>query len=460
MKMENKIELKQKLGLVPWVLLEAELLQLPILELRQKIQAELEENPVLEEQPKDEISLEIEDSGDSKMDDYKELSGDPRLPLSTEKEDDEDRELTWEAPQVSFWQRIEAQLNVFFAYTPKDKKIAEVIVDSLDGLGYLSKKIEKIAEELGVETSEVERVRQQILRGFDPVGVAATSLRELLSVQLEDLGLTHSIAYEIVKEHWEILEKKGIDGLVNELNLGEEKKGELVNILKSLYSAPQDKYVEERSEYVYPEVLFKIIENEIVVELNEWQIPSIQISSYYLDILSQKGCPRETKQFLRAKVKRALDFLRAIENRRQNILKVAEFIAKHNEDFLRGKTKFLKPVTQTEAASLLEIPISTFNRVVKGRYADTPVGIFELRFFFTKGVNKSGEQVPQHYLKEAIKKIISSEDPHHPYSDQEISDLLKKDGFTIARRTVAEYRKEMGIKKSSQRKYSPKSKNK
>jgi RNA polymerase sigma-54 factor len=453
MRMDQKLELKQKLGLVPQMLLEAELLQLQIIELRQRIQRELETNPVLEEEPREELPVEEdEELKDENLKEILELSADPKLPLSIEKDDeDEDRESRWEAPQVGFWERVDAQLEVLYPKGSKCRKIAEAIINSLDGMGYLSRSIEEIAKELNVKESEVEYVRQEIMRGFDPVGVAAKNLREMFMVQLEDRGLTDTLAYKIVKDYWDRLEKEGLEFLAKGLGLDEEKRKELGQIFRSLYSSPQDKYSEERSEYVYPEVIFKVVDDKLVVELMEWDVPSLQLSPYYLEMLYNEGCSKEAKQFLRMKVRRAMDFLRAIENRRHNILKVSEFIAEMQRDFLLGKTKFLKPITQTEAAHRLNIPISTFNRVVKGRYADTPVGVFELRFFFTKGISKGDEQVSSDELKNAIRKLIENEDPHHPLSDQEIADLLRKEGFKIARRTVAEYRKEMGIPKSSKR---------
>lgn len=450
MRAETKLELKLKLGVSPQMLLEAEILQLPILELSYRIQKELEENPCLEELPQKEEEVEEKKEKDE-LKGLEDLAGDSPHPLVVKRDEEEERESEIEAPVIGFWDRIEAQLEVEYRGREKELKIARAIIDNLDGEGFLATPVSEIARILGVKEEEVERIRLEISRNFDPVGIASRDRQELYLRQLESMNMENSPLYKLIKEHWYDLQIVGIEEVMKTINMDDKEREAVKRAFQNLYRTPAEKYSEERIEYVYPEVIIKQVGGKLVAELVEWGLPKITLSQYYVNLLKSDEIPEETRKFIKEKVKKAIDFMRAIENRRENILKVTEFIIQYQEDFLLGKTKYLNPITQTEAASILDIPISTFNRVVKGRYADTPVGVFELKFFFAKGVNMGGVQVSQEVLREKIRELIANESKENPLSDKEIAELLRKEGFTIARRTVAEYRKEMGIPNSKKR---------
>jgi RNA polymerase sigma-54 factor len=444
------LKLKQTIGISPQMLLEAELLQLPILELSQRIQKEIEENPCLEEVPRPEEPRE-EKKSETELKGLEDLRGESPHPYITKDSEDDDKDLEPEAPQIGFWDRIEAQIAVNYEEGTEEGEIARTIIDHLDGKGFLSTPVSEIARILKKDEEKIEKIRQEIMRNLDPVGVASLDRRELFLVQLESMDLCDSFIYNFIRDHWLDCQSMGTEEVLTQLGVTEEERREIQKIFQSLYSAPIERYSEERSEYVYPEVIIKLVEGKLVVEIAEWGLPKVNINPYYFEILNRDESPGEVKKFLKERMKRALDFLKALENRRENIIKVAEFIVTYQEDFLMGKTKYLNPITQTEAAQRLNIPISTFNRVVKGRYADTPVGIFELKFFFAKGVQMGGIQVSQEILKEKIRELIRNESPDNPLSDKEISLYLRREGFDIARRTVAEYRKEMGIPSSKKR---------
>jgi len=452
MRYESKLDLKlkQTIGISPQMLLEAELLQLPILELSQRVQKEIEENPCLEEEPRLEEPRE-ERKDEIELKGLEDLSGESVHPMASKDSEEDEKDLEPEAPQIGFWDRIEAQIAVHYEDGTEEKEIARLIVDHLDGKGFLSTPVSELARILKKDEEKVEKIRQEIMRNLDPVGVASLDRRELFLVQLESLNLADTFIYKFIRDHWLDCQSIGTEEVLNKLGVTEEEKREIQKIFQNLYSAPVEKYGEERSEYVYPEVIIKLVEGQLVVEIAEWGLPKVNINPYYFEILNKDESPQDVKKFLKDKMKRALDFLKALENRRENIIKVAEFIASYQKDFLLNKTKYLNPITQTEAAQRLNIPISTFNRVVKGRYADTPVGIFELKFFFAKGIQMGGIQVSQEILKEKIRELIKNESPDNPLSDKEISQRLRKEGFDIARRTVAEYRKEMGIPSSKKR---------
>ncbi len=454
MRLVSKLDVKQTQILAPITLLEAELLQLPLDKLEQRIREELEANPCLEEAPKWE--KDERDHQKNELPRIEEFTGDPVLPLAFDHDEEEEEiDARWQAPQIGFWERVDVQVSVNFSHDPEKERIAQAIADSLDGRGLLSKPVEEIAKELGVSPELVEEIRRQMMLSFDPVGVAAKDQREVYLVQLEELGYVGSPLYKIISEKWELAKEKGIEKLLRENGLSEEEVREQLHILKGLYPFPVEKYSEERSNYIYPEVIIKIVDGRLVVELVESGLPRITLSSYYSKILQDENASPQELKFVKERVRKALEFLQALERRRTNILKVAEFIAEYHKDFLMGRKDYLDPITQSKAAALLNIPISTFNRVVKGRYADTPVGIFELRFFFTRGVPQGDKMVSKSVVKRLIKEMIENEDKNTPLSDQEIAKRLQEQGYEIKRRTVAEYRKEMGIPNSSKRRRKP-----
>lgn len=450
MRITNKQVIKTGLRIIPRAILESTLLSLSLDDLGQAIRAELESNPVIIEIPRKEKPVEKQEDKEA-IPKIVEFSADPRLPLSYDIDEEEEIDGRFQAPQISFWERIDVQLDVNFNHDERRKAIAREIIDSLDGRGLLAKPVEKIASDLRVPKEEVEVIRRTIMRTFDPIGVAALDQREVYLAQLVELGQEESLLYKLIDERWDEVKERGLEALLIEAGLDEEQRNECFRILKSLYPFPVEKYSEVNSEYVYPEVIIRIVEGKLVVELVDSGLPRITISSYYARVLEEGKASPEEINFIKEKLRRAEDFLSALEKRRANIQKVAEFIVEYHRDFLLGKKDYLEPITQTRAAELLGIPISTFNRVVKGRYADTPVGIFELKFFFKRGVPRGEAMAPREAVMNMIREMIENEDKDAPLSDQEIADRLERQGYAIKRRTVAEYRKEMGIPNSSKR---------
>ncbi len=440
--------------LLPRIRLEVELLQLPILELSQRIQQELEKNPCLEED-RSVQEASPEETKQRELEEVRrllELGGDSVPIPYGEPEEEEETVPVYESKPLGFWQRIEVQLHSYFAPESQERKIAEALVEALDGLGFLAEPVETIAERLGVSPEDVERVRQEILREWDPEGIAALDQRELLLIQLESLGYRDTLAWKIIHNHWDVLSKEGWEGVQKVLNVPRSEIESAQHLVSLLYSSPSEKYaVDTTSAYIVPEVYFRLIEGRIVVELEESGVPRLRLSRRYMALLNSESTDEKTKKFIIQQVKRAEEFLAALDKRRQNIRKVAELIAEWHEDFLKGKTIDLKPLTQTEAAQRLEIPVSTLNRVVKGRYAETPVGLFELRFFFQRGAGGSSE-ISLDKTLHLIQEIIENEDPERPYTDDEIRQILKrKYGVILSRRSVAIKRASLGIPNSNKR---------
>ena len=436
--------------------LETELLQLPLPELEIRIHEEIVDNPCLESEETVFDSIDAMQENELKqleeIDRLRELGGD--LPPIAVVPDYEEEELVpdYSPPPMNFWKRLETQLEAYFSNNEKLYAIAEKILDYVNGFGFLTHSVDEIAEELGVKSSEVDEVRKTIMYEWDPLGVASLDQKEFLITQLDYLGLKGTPAWEVVSEHFETLTRGGWDELKEKIGFTDEEMEKARRTIERLYPAPVEMYTTlEEPGYIKPEVYFRLVEDRIVVEIEESGIPRLRLNRVYLDKINDPKIDKKTRKFIEERVKRALDFIKALDSRRQNIRKVSELIAKYHEDFLKGKTHQLKPLTQKDAAEMLNIHVSTLNRVVKGRYAETPVGIFELRFFFQRGAGGSSS-VSLDTLNQYIRDIIENEDPSSPLTDDDIRLILKRDyGVIISRRTVAMVRKKLGIPNSNKR---------
>jgi RNA polymerase sigma-54 factor len=445
-----RVEPRVTTVLIPHIILEAELLQLPLQELSQRIQREVEENPCMEIKQQD-VEPEEASIKEEKLLKIAELGRAHPLRRSSASDDDDDNEPEHEAPKSSFWEQLESQFETVFRNGYKEREVARTLLDSLDGDGLLRIPPFQLADELGISLESLEATRAKILH-FDPPGVGATDLRELCLVQLEDQGLKQTVAYELIRDHWDLMEERGFERTVKELKFSDEMIKEVMMAFKWLYPSPREMYGEDSSSYVYPEVIIKLVEGQLVVEMMDWGMPRVSINPAIRRILEDAETSSADKRWLNDKMKRALDFFKALDERRSNIMRVAEFVVAYQGDFLRGKTKHMNPITQSEAAKELDLSISTLNRVVKGRWADTPVGVYELRAFFTKGIDSRDGQITPKFLMDKIKDMIDLEDLTQPLTDGQIAEKLRKrEGIKLSRRSVTQYRQMLEIPKCSRR---------
>ncbi len=459
MKIHHRLEvgprLRQRLKPIPVQLLEQELLQVPVVALATRIQSEVERNPCLELVPPTLGHQEAsERRREQEAERLAEFAGDARLPVGVDPEDEEAEQVpTYTAPPVSFWRRLEIQLNLDFPEGTPDHRIARALLDHLNEEGFLEVPVEDLARELEESPERVERVRRIMVYEWDPSGVAARDPRELYLLQLETLGYQDHKAYELIRDHWPLLRMGGLAAARSVLGLSEEEYEEIQHLFHLLYPSPRAKYGDAGTEaaYVVPEVFFRVVEGEIVVELEESFVPRVRLSRYYERLLKDPNTDPRTRKFLQERIHQALEFLRALDSRRQNIRRVAELIARTQRDFLLGERPFLVPMTETEAAQKLGTSVSTISRIVRDRYADTPVGVFELRFFFRRGAGGS-PTVAIDEVRERIRQLVAQEDPTHPLTDEALARILREEyGIRISRRSVTEYRKALGIPKSSRR---------
>lgn len=346
---------------------------------------------------------------------------------------------------------LEWQVNLL----PVGEKIinaAICIIGNLDKEGRLSATNEEIALLCESSVEIVEKARQQVLR-LDPVGCGARDVRECLLVQLEANGEGESLAADLVRNYLPDLHPSRLQHLSKQTGLEVSEINEELKKIRCLDPYPGRRYESEEPVYVAPEVYIEKVEGDYVVYFTDDGSPRLRISPSYQQLLGQNGTSKETKDFIKEKVRSAVDLLRNIEHRRQTIYRVVECIVQRQTEFLDKGVQYIKPMMLKDIAEDIGMHLSTVSRVVNRKYAHTPQGVIELRRFFSEGMlNEDGEEVSTRIIKLRIKKMIEEEDTRKPITDDDISKILKKEGIPLSRRTVAKYRDQMQIPGSRERK--------
>jgi len=477
MEFKQRLEQRQvqKLILAPALQQAIKLLPLTNLELIEIIDAELSQNPMLElEEETEEKSTEKEDQ--ASQEETKEIEKAPTETQEKFKEDDLDIESYFqqyfddgfpsyiserkELPSLestlsrspSLWDHLNWQANLAF-FSEKDKEIAQLIIGNVNEDGYLTVSEEEIAKTGGTTIEKVNEIREKIKK-FDPVGVASLNLKEALLAQMDYLEVKDKIAQEIVNEHLSLLEKSDYTQLAKVLGILLSDLNNHIEVIKGLNPTPGIKYAQEKTFYVVPDIFVLKEGNELKITLSDEGMPRLRLNNYYKNILSKAGKDNpETYRFLKDKMKKALWFLRSLEQRNRTIYKVAKYIVDKQKEYIEKGIDYLKPLTLIEVAQEIGVHESTVGRVVANKYIMTPRGVFSLKFFFHKSLTGDyGEEISSLRVKERIKKLVENEDKKHPLSDIEIGDILAKENFKIARRTVAKYRKQLKLPPSHIRK--------
>jgi RNA polymerase sigma-54 factor len=334
--------------------------------------------------------------------------------------------------------------------TERETTIVGVLITSLDANGYLRLPLEEAAFMAGTDLEETERLLR-VLQGFDPSGVGARSLSECLLLQLAQLGLRDSLAAALVRDHLPALEGKRFDKLSRELKVSTGDIAEAQRVIATLEPKPGRDYGDGDVRYVTPDVYIQKVGDELVVTLNDEGLPRLRVSQFYRRVLGQ-GEPSEAKGYIQDKMRAAAWLIKSIHQRQRTLLMVTHSIIKFQREFFDHGVSHLKPLVLKDVANDIGMHESTVSRATANKYAHTPQGIHELKYFFTSSLRGAdGEDVSAESVRKKIKEIIGSEDPSIPYSDQSIAERLAKDNIEIARRTVAKYRELMGILPSSKR---------
>jgi RNA polymerase sigma-54 factor len=333
-----------------------------------------------------------------------------------------------------------------------DQRIGATIIYNLSNDGYLETPVEELAAQIESDVARVERVLKRVQR-FDPPGVAARDLRECLFAQLRNHGMEESLAARIVLKHLDLLEKHRYAEIAKSLAVSLERVGEAAKTISLLEPKPGRDYGGPEPAYIVPDVYIQKIGDDFMVTLNESAVPRLRLANYYQRVLNDGAVAAETKEYLQERMRSARWLVKSIYQRQQTIFKVANSIVKFQHAFFEHGISHLKPLVLKDVAEDIGMHESTISRATANKYAHTPQGIFELKFFFTSGVKATdGEDVSAETVKEKIRALVAVEQNGTPLSDQAIADILRKDQINIARRTVAKYRQALGILPSGRRK--------
>ncbi len=330
---------------------------------------------------------------------------------------------------------------------------AEVVIGNLDPDGRLNATNEEIATLGGWSEETVEQARAVVMR-LEPVGCGARDVRECLLAQLEARGETDRLATQLIRDHLPELQQHKLPHLSKQIGIDIETLAAELQFIRTLDPYPGRRYTSEEPILISPEIYIEKLEEDTdyVIYFADDGSPRLRINPTYQQMLSQGTTTKETRNFIKEKMRSAVDLLRNIEHRRQTIYRVVESIVNRQRDFLDKGVEYIKPMMLKDIAEDIGMHLSTVSRVVNRKYAHTPQGVIELRRFFTEGMlNEEGEEVSTRIIKLKIKKLIEEEDSHNPITDDQVVKILVKDGIKLSRRTVAKYRDQMHIPGSRER---------
>jgi RNA polymerase sigma-54 factor len=352
---------------------------------------------------------------------------------------------------VTLADHLRAQLSMM----PLDEAIhdaADSIIGNLDENGYLTATLEEVASVGGHKLEDVEAALR-VVQSLDPAGVGARDLRECLLLQLKSRNGEGGVAWQIVADHLKLLEKRQLRELAKVLHRPLEHIEIALKVIQSLDPRPGLRYSGPGARQIEPDVYIFKEGDQYVVQLNDDDLPQLRLNSQYRRLLDRTQEPdRQVRNYIKERFTAALQLMKNIEQRKQTILRVCEAIVRRQRDFLDYGLDHLRPMMIKDVAEEIGVHPSTVSRAVANKYAHTPQGVFELRYFFSEPVQgPSGAAIPLLTLKRMVKKMIEEEDPAHPLTDEQIAAMLKAKGIHVTRRTVAKYREDMKIPSTHQR---------
>jgi RNA polymerase sigma-54 factor len=332
----------------------------------------------------------------------------------------------------------------------REKKLATYIIFTIDGSGYLKETVDDIATYLSVSQKEVEAVLS-IIQSFEPAGVGARNVQECLLLQLQRMHPLHTLAEEMIANHFELVVAKNSKKLATQCKVSVDRIRGAMDVITSLQPKPGIAFNVERPSYAVPDVMIEKNGNHFVLKLNEKYIPTISIGGEYMSLMQHSD--DEVATYVKEKYKQVDWIIKSLEQRRRTITNVMQEILKRQTEFFEKGPMFLQTLTMKEIADTLEIHESTVSRTVKGKYVQTPLGTYEMKFFFSNAATTEEESVSSTRIKHVIKQLVDEEEKKKPLSDQKIVDLIKeREGVVISRRTVTKYREQLHIPSSSKRK--------
>jgi RNA polymerase sigma-54 factor len=480
------------------------LLQAPTLELKALVEQELQQNPLLEEVILDEQEQEdklpregdtaIMAQGDTQMisqadpmeppldtkfdpatekqnsepvDDFqaeferltqldqewRDHFSETSIPMKASQEDEERRQFMFDslATGTSLQEHLLEQVRLS-EVTDDQRPIADMIIGNIDDYGYLKATIEELSFSTAIPPEKILDVLK-IIHSFHPPGVGARDLRECLMLQLERLGRTKTLEYRIISDYMEALGKRRLPEIARGLGEDVVDIQESVARISLLEPRPGRAFLPDNDQYVVPEVFVTKQGDEFNITTNNEQIPHLRISNTYKDLMAQADSSPEVREYIREKIRAGKFLIKSIHQRQQTILNIAREIVKRQSEFMDKGVAYLKPLTMVQVAEVVGVHETTVSRAVSSKYMQTPQGLYEMKYFFTSGIQTaSGEGMSNTSVKDMIEDMFKAEDNAKPLSDQEVVLMLAEKGIVIARRTVAKYRSELNILPSNLRK--------
>ena len=474
------------------------LLQAPTLELKALVEQELEQNPVLEELPIEEMEQRDKnertdedaptqapdlaeppaDVKDQSFEQGPEKPAEPvddfeaeferltqldqewrdhfaqtNLPMKASAEDEEKRQFMFDSlvAGTSLQETLLEQVRLS-ELSEEQRPIAELIIGSIDDYGHLKSSVEELAFSSGFPPEKVLEVLK-VIQTFHPPGVAARNLQECLMLQLQRDKREKSLEYRIVADCFEALGKRRLPEIARTTGESIEEVQKSVARIGLLEPRPGRAFLPDNDQFILPEVFVTKSGDDYLVTTNNEQIPHLRISNTYKDLMAQADSSSEVREYIREKIRAGKFLIKSLHQRQQTILNIAKEIVKRQREFMDRGVAFLKPMTMVQVAEVVGVHETTVSRAVSAKYMQTPQGIFEMKYFFTSGIQTAtGEGMSNTSVKDMIADIFKDEDQGKPLSDQEVVRMLSDKGIVIARRTVAKYRSELNILPSNLRK--------
>jgi RNA polymerase sigma-54 factor len=484
--MSQSTQLRQELKINPRLYQAMDLLYMPLLDLQQHLKQELLNNPFLDLVEEDEEEEETADTEAATAEETPEEEKDRRDEIDWEeilldgfdtaggrREEHEEREY-YEPVTVAtrdLSDHLRDQISLL-ELTPRQMLLADEFIGNIGDDGYLATPVNEIVtslnelvtraaedegredEDLPLYTTEEGESMLGTVQGLDPAGVGARDLRECLLLQLQEAGLEQSLPYRLVKDCFDELIAHRWSEISKRFGISASDVQKAADEIAKLDPKPGLRYSSGDDNYIIPDLIVDKIDGQYHVFLNDANLPRLKLSKAYQEIArDKKKFEGENKEFISNKLNSANWMIQAIEQRRQTMLKVMNYIVDRQRDFFEKGVQFLKPLTLREVAEVINMHESTVSRVTNEKFVQTPRGVLPLKFFFSSGLaTADGDDVSARGIKAQLEKLVQDEDPRHPLTDQAIVNILRESGVQIARRTVAKYRDQLGVLSARMRK--------
>jgi RNA polymerase sigma-54 factor len=456
------LEQTQRLVLTPELRQAIAILQLGTVDLAQYVDNEMLENPLLEQNDEESGDSSPEES-DSRIDWITYLSEseqpDYRYTEQTTADQGEPERNSWDryvAQVPGLGEHLTLQLHLTLS-DPCQIMIGEFLIGNIDEHGYLQVDLEETCQACRCSLEEAGAVLR-VIQSFDPPGVGGRSLSECLLIQLEQRGLRDAVMEQLVNQHLDDLAAGKLSRIAKDLGITDQEAQSRVEVIRSLDPKPGRNFSRPgETRYIVPDVVVEQVDDEYVVMVNDTMVPRLMINNTYRDLIKRRdACDPDTIQFIETKLKAALWLIRGIEQRRATLQRVMRLILQFQQDFFDKGAAYLKGLTLRQVAEAAGLHESTVSRATANKYVQTPRGLFDMKFFFRRGVENefTGEIVASEVVKRILKELVAVEEPGHPYRDQDLCGLIEARGLHIARRTVAKYRQDLNILPARQRRRS------